>query len=131
VLDEQEPSYEALLDFARWTQTFWKNGIDIMRRNHLAIETDEPMQKLAFTFYTNLCEIDAKANHLFEEGYGDKNYKDEKVIPVDLEVYPSEQDIRQDERERLLQKLDCKITIGEFLIVSEVVKSLRTKPEEP
>ena len=116
VLDEQEPSYEDLVDFARWTQTLWKNGIDIMRRNHLAIESDEPMQKLAFTFYSDLCEIDVTVRHLFEEGYGDKNYKDETVIPVDLSKYPTEQDIRRGEREKTYKKTYKKLKKLSYLI---------------
>ena len=45
---EPSPTYQELVDFARWTQTFWKNGIEIMRKNNLVIKTDEPMEKLAF-----------------------------------------------------------------------------------
>jgi hypothetical protein len=75
-----EPTYQELVDFARWTQTFWKHGIEIMRKNNLVIKTDEPMEKLAFTFYMDLCEIDTVAAHLFGEGYGDKNHKDEPAI---------------------------------------------------
>jgi hypothetical protein len=146
VLDEQEPSYEDLVDFARWTQTFWKNGIDIMRRNQLVIKSDEPMEKLAFTFYSHLCEIDAKVSHLFEEGYGDTNYKDDKVILVDLLKYPNEQDIRKDEREKVLDELDTWCTPedneldrpakhkGDYIQASgrlrKKIQLLRTKPEE-
>ena len=139
VLDEQEPSYEDLIDFARWTQTLWKNGIDIMRRNHLVIKSDAPMEKLAFTFYSDLCEIDAKVRHLFEEEYGDKNYKDEEIIPIDLLKYPTEQDIRRDERDKVLdeyanwmKKHHYPTTGGHRIIgyekLKEGLQSLRTKP---
>ena len=139
VLDEQEPSYEDLVDFARWTQTLWKNGIDIMRRNHLVIKSDAPMEKLAFTFYSDLCEIDAKVRHLFEEEYGDKNYKDEEIIPIDLLKYPTEQDIRRDERDKVLdeyanwmKKHHYPTTGGHRIIgyekLKEGLQSLRTKP---
>jgi hypothetical protein len=104
---KREPSYEALVDFARWTQTFWKHGITIMRKNGLKIESDTPMEKLAFTFYSDLCEIDAEVSHLFEEGYGDKNYKDESDISCQtIKMYPKPYDerIRQAERKNVLEK---------------------------
>ena len=51
-----------------------------MRQHNLVIDNlNDPMQKLAFTFYTDLCEIDSKVRHLFQEGYGDVNYHDERI----------------------------------------------------
>jgi hypothetical protein len=105
---EQEPTYGDLIDFTRWTQTLWKTGIEIMRNNNLVIKSDEPMEKLTFTFYMDLCEIDSKASHLFSEGYGDKNYKDESAIACQtITSYPRpyEQKIREDERKKVYDEL--------------------------
>lgn len=103
------PSYDELVEFARFTQKFWREGIEIMRKHNLKIESDTPMEKLAFTFYTNLCEIDSKARHLFQESYGDENYKDEHL--PDGVTYSPEHDaaIRREEREQfiiILEKLE-------------------------
>ena len=68
------PSRSDLIEFAKWSQTLYLKGQEIMRREGLEIDNlDDKMQKLAFTFYTDLCEIDQKVAHLFEEGWGDKN----------------------------------------------------------
>lgn len=65
---EQEPSYEDLVEFARWAQSLQPAALEIMERHNLVIdELDDPMQKLAFTFYCNLVEIEKKARHLFEK----------------------------------------------------------------
>jgi hypothetical protein len=62
------PSYDELAEFARWTMKFQPEGVEIMRKHNLKIDNlDEPMQKLAFSFYTDLCEIENKARHLFED----------------------------------------------------------------
>jgi hypothetical protein len=66
-MDEYKPSYEDLIEFAKWTRGFWANGIRIMRENNLVIDNlDDNMQKLAFTFYTDLCEIDRQAERVLE-----------------------------------------------------------------
>ena len=92
-----------LVDHIRWTQNLWRHGIEIMRKNNLVIASDTPMEKLAFTFYSDLCEIDWRALHLFGKGPGDENYKDQSAIQArEIEPYPRpyEERIREDERER-------------------------------
>ena len=79
-VDQKGPSYQDLIDHIRWTQNLWRHGIEIMRKNNLVIASDTPMEKLAFTFYSDLCEIDWRALHLFGEGPGDENYKDQSAI---------------------------------------------------
>jgi hypothetical protein len=141
---KQNPTYEELVDFARWTQTFWKNGIEIMRKNGLVIKSDEPMEKLAFTFYSDLCEIDVKASHLFEEGFGDQNYKHESAIQFQtIKAYPKpyEEKIRHDEREKVLIEAHSKLSglltkdkwVDEFVwwkVIKIALKELHKGEEE-
>lgn len=62
------PTYEELVEFAQWSRQFQPNAIKIMRKHGLKIDNlEDQMQKLAFTFYTDLCEIEQKARRLFEE----------------------------------------------------------------
>ena len=87
--DPKGPSYQDLVDHIRWTQNLWRHGIEIMRENNLVIASDTPMEKLAFTFYSDLCEIDLRALHLFGEGPGDENYKDQSAIQArEIVPYP-------------------------------------------
>jgi hypothetical protein len=63
-----EPTYKELVRFARWAQSLQPNALRIMQENGLVIDNlDDPMQKLAFTFYTDLCEIELKVRQLFDE----------------------------------------------------------------
>ena len=63
-----KPTYEELVEFARWTQHFWERGIEIQRKHNIIIDNlDDKMQKLAFTYYSNLCEIDLKVRQMFDE----------------------------------------------------------------
>jgi hypothetical protein len=107
-----EPSYEELVKFARFTQKFWKEGQEIMRANNLCIDNiDDKMQKLAFTFYSNLCEINSQVEHLFQEGYGEEKYHDER-LPIG-QTYSAEHDARiraeaiRQERERSIIPSEC------------------------
>ena len=85
----QNPPYQDLIDHIRWTQNLWRHGIEIMRKNNLVVASDTPMEKLAFTFYSDLCEIDSRALHLFGEGPGDENYKDQSAIKArEIVPYP-------------------------------------------
>jgi len=78
---KEEPTREDLITFARWTQKFWREGQEIQRKHGIVIDNlDDPMQKLAFTYYSNLSEIDLCVSHLFREGYGDENYGKEHEI---------------------------------------------------
>jgi hypothetical protein len=78
---KEEPTRDDLIKFARWTQKFWQEGQEIQRKHGIVIDDlDDKMQKLAFTYYTNLCEIDREVLHLFREGHGDENYGKEHEI---------------------------------------------------
>lgn len=67
-VNKRIPTYDELAEFARWTQTFQPDALRIMHENHLVIDNlHDPMQKLAFTFYTNLVEIAQKSEQLFED----------------------------------------------------------------
>ena len=126
-----DPTYQELVDFARWTQTFWKNGIEIMRKNNLVIKTGEPMEKLAFTFYSDLCEIDARAAHLFGEGYGDKNHRNESaVVSQTITAYPKpyEERIRAETTAEILGKVIRLFNIERGSEAWEWVESLRSQP---
>jgi len=95
---KEEPTREDLITFARWTQKFWREGQEIQRKHGIVIDDlDDPMQKLVFTYYMNLCEIDREVLHLFGEGYGDENYSKEH------EIYTPEHDaqVAAKERERV------------------------------
>jgi hypothetical protein len=107
--NRSDPTYQELVDFARWTQNFWRHGIEIMRENKLVIKTDEPMEKLAFTFYSDLCEIDSVASHLFQEGYGDKNHRNESaVVSQTIAAYPKpyEERIRAEATAAVLKQIE-------------------------
>jgi hypothetical protein len=110
-----------------------------MRKNNLVIKTDEPMEKLAFTFYSDLCEIDLKAANLFSEGYGDKNYKQETYIACQtIKAYPKpyEERIRADAVKQalgLLEEWDYHNN-RDFLkphpVFHDMIRMVREKPEE-
>ena len=105
-----DPTYDELVAFARFTQKFWKEGQEIMRKHNLCIDNlDDNMQKLAFTFYSNLCEIDSEARHLFKESYGEENYNDER-LPAGVTYSPDHdatirrEAYEQGKRDALLEK---------------------------
>jgi hypothetical protein len=63
-----KPTYEELEAFARWAQQKQPEALAIMEKHGLKIDNlKDPMQKLAFTFYTSLVEIEMKARHMFED----------------------------------------------------------------
>jgi hypothetical protein len=63
-----KPSYDDLVQFVRWAQSLHPAAVRIMREHNMVLDDlNEPMQKLAFTFYTDLCEIECKVRHLLEE----------------------------------------------------------------
>lgn len=65
---ENTPSYEDLARFAQWSQQFQTDALRMMRENGVVLDNlNDPMQKLAFTFYTNLCEIEQKSRQMFED----------------------------------------------------------------
>lgn len=126
----EEPTRDDLITFARDCQKYYLQGQEIMRKHNLCIDNlDNPMQKLAFTFYTYLCEIDSKVRHLFQESYGDDNYHDER-LPEGVTYSPEhDNEIRNatlDEviLEMVYSKKGFPQNIREF---SERIISLRTK----
>ena len=63
-----KPTYEELEAFARWAQSRQRNALRIMQENHIKIkDLKDPMQKLAFTFYTGLVEIESRVRDMFGE----------------------------------------------------------------
>jgi hypothetical protein len=63
-----KPTYEELEAFARWAQQKQPNALRIMQENHIKIKNlKDPMEKLAFTFYTDLVEIESRVREMFGE----------------------------------------------------------------
>ena len=57
-----------LEEFAQWAQTLQLKSLKIMELHNIVIDDlNDPMQKLAFTFYSELCEIEQKARRILEE----------------------------------------------------------------
>jgi hypothetical protein len=124
------PTYQDLVDHIRWTQNLWRHGIEIMRKNNLVIASDTPMEKLAFTFYSDLCEIDSRAQHLFAEGPGDEDYKDQSAIRAQgIVPYPRpyEEAIVQTERDRILDILIPLLPEKQFARLDGELRTLRLK----
>ena len=62
------PTYKELEDFARWAQRKQPEALEIMRKHKIVIDDlDDPMQKLAFSLYTDLVEIENKVRNMFED----------------------------------------------------------------
>lgn len=62
------PAKEDLIKYARWVQTLQPAAVEIMLREKMRFtDLEDPWQKLAFTFYSDLCEAHFKAEQLFEE----------------------------------------------------------------
>ena len=63
-----KPTYKELEEFARWAQSLQPHAVEIMRSNNMVLDDlKDPFQKLAFTFYTDLCEIEKKVRQMFED----------------------------------------------------------------
>lgn len=63
-----KPTYEELEAFARWAQLKQPHALEIMRHHGYVLDNlDDRMQKLAFTFYSELCEIESRARDMFGE----------------------------------------------------------------
>lgn len=66
--EELKPSYNELVEFAEWAAQKQPDAVMIMCKHGLRFDNlDDPMQKLAFAFYTDLCEINSRVKNLFEE----------------------------------------------------------------
>jgi len=64
-----KPTYEELEAFALWARQKQPAAIAMMERNGLRITTlGDPMQKLAFTLYTDLVEIAGRVDEMFGDG---------------------------------------------------------------
>jgi len=63
-----KPTYEELESFARWAQSRQRNALRIMQENGIQIgDLSNPMQKLAFTFYTEFVDIESRVRDMFGE----------------------------------------------------------------
>jgi hypothetical protein len=63
-----KPTYEELEAFARWAQAKQSLALDIMDMNNIVLDDlKDPIQKLAFTFYTELVEIESRVRDMFGE----------------------------------------------------------------
>ena len=68
LVETMKPTYEELEAFAKWAQQKQPEALAIMEKHRFILDNlDDPMQKLAFTFYTSLVEIEMKARHMFED----------------------------------------------------------------
>ena len=64
----RKPSYGELVDFARKAQKKQPEALEIMQRHNLVLDDlNDPMQKLAFAFYTDLVELERDVRWLFDE----------------------------------------------------------------
>lgn len=62
------PAKEDLIKYAQWVQTLQPAAVEIMLREKMGFtDLTDPWQKLAFTFYSDLCEAHYKAEQLFGE----------------------------------------------------------------
>lgn len=62
-----EPTRDELVSFAKWAEQLQPNAIAIMRDNGYSFtDLDDTWQKLAFTFYCTLCEINNRVKNLLE-----------------------------------------------------------------
>ena len=62
------PAKEDLIKYAQWVHTLQPAAVEIMLHEKMGFtDLNDPWQKLAFTFYNNLCEAHCKAEQLFEE----------------------------------------------------------------
>jgi len=62
------PTYDDLVEFVRWCECKQPEAVEIMKKyGYVFYDLDtNSWQKLAFTFYTDLCEIHTKVQNLFE-----------------------------------------------------------------
>lgn len=64
----RKPTYEELENLAKWAQTLQPEALAIMRREGFVLDDlNDRWQKLAFTLYSSLCELESKSRYLFEE----------------------------------------------------------------
>lgn len=64
----REPTKEDLIEFAKWAGSLQEQALKTMVTQNLKLESfSDPIQKLAFTFYSDLCEINSRSRNLFED----------------------------------------------------------------
>ena len=64
---DKNVGYDDLLALAIWVQSFQPRALRICRKHNFVFnDLDDPWQKLAFTLYSDLCEIENRAGQLFE-----------------------------------------------------------------
>lgn len=65
---KKEPTKEELIDFANFAQKFQPRALEICRKHGFIFDNlDDQWQKLAFTFYSDICEINLEARRLFDD----------------------------------------------------------------
>lgn len=70
---DKQVGYEDLLSLSIWVQSFQPRALQICRKHNFVFnDLDDPWQKLAFTFYCDLCAIENRARQLFDE-IGEEN----------------------------------------------------------
>lgn len=66
--DNEGPSYEELEKFVLWAGEFQPKALAICQKHKFVFDDlDDPWQKLAFTFYSDLCKINSRSRQLFED----------------------------------------------------------------
>lgn len=64
----REPTYDELRDFAIWAQIHQTHALSIIQKEKFVFDDlQDRWQKLAFTFYSTLCEIDKRASEMFKD----------------------------------------------------------------
>jgi len=73
-MSKRAPTYDELYELAKWVQTFQTKALEIWKKNGFVYRDEqgtgipEPLwAKLAFTHYSDLCEIENRARQLFED----------------------------------------------------------------
>lgn len=66
--EDNKPDNKQLIELVKWCEKLQPQSVDIMRKHGFVFsDLDDPWQKLAFSFYSDLCEINSKVQQLFEE----------------------------------------------------------------
>jgi len=64
----RKPTYKELYDFALFAQVFQSHALGIIKKEDFVFDgSGGRWEKLAFTFYSNLCEIDSRACQMFKD----------------------------------------------------------------
>jgi hypothetical protein len=64
----REPSIDELIQFVRYVQTRQPAALDYFRRNGFVFDNSGGRwEKLAFSLYSDLCELELKVRQMFDE----------------------------------------------------------------